>query len=117
MTGKPQDHKDLGKDREELKKGGVGENEIPQVEKKWRKQEKPANDTAVAVTDGCFCSIYTSEYTPPFVSSTTSGFFFLLNPCMTIKSFTSLFGGGREGTTKDLCHLSCQCLHEWQALV
>lgn len=77
MTGKPRDHKDLGKDREELKKEGGGrENEIPQVEKKWKKQEKPANHTAVAVTDGCFCSIYTSEYTPPFLSSTTSGFFF-----------------------------------------
>lgn len=53
-----------------------GENEIPQVEKNWKKQEKPANHTAVAVTDGCFFSVYTSEYTSLFISATTSGFFF-----------------------------------------
>lgn len=72
----------------------MGENEIPQVEKKWRKQEKPANDTAVAVTDGCFCSIYTSEYTPPFVSSTTSGFFFFWIHAWQLKASPLCLGAG-----------------------
>lgn len=64
ITGKPQDHEDLEKIRRVEGKKEENEKEIPQVEKNWKKQEKPSNETVVPVTGpGCYTSVYTSEYT------------------------------------------------------
>lgn len=99
MTGKPQDHKDLGKDREELKKGGWEKMKYP------KQRRNGANKKSLLITLLWLSQMGVSAVFTPVSTHLRSSHpqlvaFFFLNPCMTIKSFTSLFGGGRGAPQK-----------------